>query len=127
MAEYTFAYNIWKQIGKTCRKAFYTEPEHYTQNFIRTENHTIGCSKKYARKELIGNRDFEHIPQTTLEAVVNWVDILLKTRLYHLWSDKQLREQLCKTVENGGAGLSEDKIPDSPSLIFKSTNNEISK
>ncbi|KAL9645535.1 hypothetical protein ABK040_000599 [Willaertia magna] len=42
---------------------------------------------------------------TVLENVVNWANNLLKTRLYNLWSPIDLKNQLCKSVTKGGAGL----------------------
>ena len=47
---------------------------------------------------------------TTLQTVVFWVDNLLKTKLYHLWSADQVKEQLCKLIDEGGAGLNEDQV-----------------
>lgn len=52
----------------------------------------------------------------TIEGVVNWVENLLKTRLYHLWSKEQLFQQLKKPVEEGGACL---ENTDASDLLFK--------
>ncbi|KAL9647452.1 hypothetical protein ABK040_006813 [Willaertia magna] len=71
------------------------------------------AGEKYAYTELCSINDFKHIgkiPQITLKVVVNWVDNLLKTRLYHLWSVEQVKEQLCIPSEKGGAGLNKEQV-----------------
>lgn len=46
----------------------------------------------------------------TLDIIVNWVDDLYKTRLYHLWEVEKIREQLSKPVNEGGVGLTKFEI-----------------
>ncbi|KAL9649768.1 hypothetical protein ABK040_009583 [Willaertia magna] len=42
---------------------------------------------------------FPTFPLNLICDVVDWVDNLFQTRLYHLWSNEQIKEQLCKSVK----------------------------
>ncbi|KAL9646466.1 hypothetical protein ABK040_006463 [Willaertia magna] len=55
------------------------------------------------------------------EIVVSWVDNLLKTRLYHLWSTTHAKQQLCEPTVRGGAGLEQKEFEELESRINNST------